>query len=151
MTYEEQALPIRNSATHRILAALAAHDGLTAHQIKSVAELTMKITVLKGTKMLDLVRKGWVISVGMDIYRLSTAGLDIKMQLGDARLSKGVTRTAAVKRAEVFQRESYQPLELGRTCHRPGAYDAFELPSMMLGKRVYRTDAAAATQTGGTQ
>lgn len=141
MNYEEQALPIRNSATHRILAALSSHDGLTAHQIKQIAMLSIRMTDLKGVRMLDLIRKGWVISVGMDIYRLTNAGLDVKLALGEARLSTGVTRTAAVKKAEVFERPDYEPLELGRTCYRPGAYDAFELPSLMYGKPVYRKDA----------
>jgi hypothetical protein len=141
MTYEEQDLPRRNSATHRILAALAANDGLTAHQIKDVAVLSIRILDLKGVKMLDLIRKGWVISIGMDIYRISTAGLDVKMQLGEAQLKAGVTRTAAVKRAEVFERPNYEGPELGKTCNRPGAYDAFELPSLMYGRPVYRKDA----------
>lgn len=140
MTYEEQTLPTRNSATHRILAALAANDGLTAHQIKDIAALSMRILDLKGTKMLDLIRKGWVLSVGMDIYRLTTSGLDVKIQLGEAKLKAGATRTAAVKRAEVFERPDYEGPELGKTCNRPGAYDAFELPSLMHGQPVYRRD-----------
>lgn len=140
MNYEEQDLPRRNSATHRILAALAANDGLTAHQIKDVAELSVRIIELKGTKLLDLIRKGWVKSVGMDIYRITNDGLDLKMQLGDAQLKAGVTRTAAVKRAEVFERPNYEGPELGKTCNRPGAYDAFELPSLMYGQPVYRRD-----------
>jgi hypothetical protein len=145
MNYDEQDLPRRNSATHRILAALAANDGLTAHQIKDVAVLSIRILDLKGVKMLDLIRKGWVISIGMDIYRISTAGLDVKMQLGEAQLKAGVTRTAAVKRAEVFERPNYEGPELGKTCNRPGAYDAFELPSLMYGQPVFRRDSQRGT------
>lgn len=140
MTYEEQTLPLRNSSTHRILAALATHDGMTAHQVKDVAALSIRILDLKGAKMLDMIRKGWVISVGMDIYRLSTSGLDVKMQLGETKLKGGLTRTAAVKRAEVFERCNYIPLELGRTCNRTGAYDSLELPSLIQGKRFFRPD-----------
>lgn len=33
--------------------------------------------------------------------------------------------------------DSYTCPELGRTCHRPGAYDAFGLPSLMQGRRVW--------------
>lgn len=32
----------------------------------------------------------------------------------------------------------YDGKELGRTCVRPGAYDAYELPSLMGGKRIER-------------
>jgi hypothetical protein len=138
MTNETASLPIRNSATHRILAALAANDGLTAGQIKNVAALSIRLVDLKGTKMLDLIRKGWVISVGMDIYRLTNAGLDVKMGLGEARIKEGVSRTASEKKAEVFERPLYEPIELGRTCNRPGAYDAFDLPSRMFDGLLYR-------------
>lgn len=31
----------------------------------------------------------------------------------------------------LFKRETYKCPELGRTCHRPGAYDAFDLPSII--------------------
>jgi hypothetical protein len=95
--------------------------------------------------MLDLIRKGWVISIGMDIYRFSTAGLDVKMQLGEAQLKAGVTRTAAVKRAEVFERPDYEAPELGKTCNRPGDYDAFQLPSLMYGQPVFRRDSQRGT------
>lgn len=33
---------------------------------------------------------------------------------------------------------TYDGRELGRTCVRPGAYDAYQLPSMFAGKRVER-------------
>lgn len=34
--------------------------------------------------------------------------------------------------------QDYQGHELKRTCMRPGAYDAFDKPSLISGKRVYR-------------
>jgi hypothetical protein len=33
---------------------------------------------------------------------------------------------------------TYDGRELGRTCHRSGAYDAFELPSLIGGQRIMR-------------
>lgn len=33
---------------------------------------------------------------------------------------------------------NYEGKELGKTCHRPGAYDAYSLPSLFAGKRVTR-------------
>jgi len=39
--------------------------------------------------------------------------------------------------------QSYQGHELRRTCMRPGAYDAFEMPSLMGSKRVYRKEIPA--------
>lgn len=49
-------------------------------------------------------------------------------------------RTPAVRPvASAFMSGTYTCPELGRTCHRPGAYDAFELPSLM-GSRLHYPD-----------
>lgn len=39
--------------------------------------------------------------------------------------------------------DAYEAPELRRTCLRPGAYDAFELPSLMMGQRHYRREIRA--------
>lgn len=39
--------------------------------------------------------------------------------------------------------DTYKGLELRRTCMRPGAYDAFEKPSLMGSRRVYRKEIPA--------
>jgi len=39
--------------------------------------------------------------------------------------------------------DTYKGHELRRTCMRPGAYDAFEMPSLMGGRRVYRKEIPA--------
>lgn len=40
---------------------------------------------------------------------------------------------------EIFKRDTYKCPELGRTCTRPGAYDAFDKPSIYAGQeRPYR-------------
>jgi hypothetical protein len=39
--------------------------------------------------------------------------------------------------------DDYMGPELRRTCLRPGAYDAFELPSLMGGQRHYRREIQA--------
>lgn len=36
---------------------------------------------------------------------------------------------------DLFKRPVYTAPELGRTCDRPGAYDAFDLPSLFDGQR----------------
>ena len=35
------------------------------------------------------------------------------------------------------ERPIYDGKELGKTCHRPGAYDFMEIPSLRNGERVY--------------
>lgn len=40
------------------------------------------------------------------------------------------------------RRDDYYTPELGRTAHRPGAYDAYDKPSLINGKRYYRGEYA---------
>ena len=51
-----------------------------------------------------------------------------------------VTKSPRVRKVlapvqEIFKRPVYLCPELGRTCTRPGAYDAYDLPSMYAGVR----------------
>lgn len=65
---------------------------------------------------------------------------------GKNRLQK-INQEAATNDLEIVERRThttgsasgtYDGKELGRTCVRPGAYDAYELPSLIGGKRIKR-------------
>lgn len=49
---------------------------------------------------------------------------------------KAAEPTQAERLAQLRERGFYDCPELGKTCNRPGAYDAFSLPSLMGGKLV---------------
>lgn len=49
-------------------------------------------------------------------------------------LAKPRVRSGPPMPTEVSKRPVYLCPELGRTCNRPGAYDAYDLPSMYAGK-----------------
>ena len=59
---------------------------------------------------------------------IQTPELDlIEYQAVKARLPRKTPAPAL----EIFKRPTYSCPELGRTSQRPGAYDAFDLPSLM--------------------
>jgi hypothetical protein len=89
-----------------------------------------------------LMRTGYVKVLDNGLLHLTLAGL---------RKLREVTEAANPPAAVASKRtisngtttEPYLGENMGRTCLRPGAYDAFEKPSLMMGQRVYRKEIKA--------
>lgn len=83
----------------------------------------------------DLMKTRFMCKVDGGLVGLSLRG-KTKLQ--------NVNRDASTKDLEIVGPRTYRSTgtyegkELGRNCVRPGAYDAYELPSLMGGKRVER-------------
>ena len=112
------------SLQHRIIAALAKSD-LDRHELKRESK-----TVLNMQEFRPLVtameREKWIIRITDDKWAITTLGLHMSVLLGPVPEK----RTPRKKNyAELFERAEYVPTELGFTCQRQGAYDAFLLPS----------------------
>jgi hypothetical protein len=88
-----------------------------------------------------LVRAGLVKNLPENVIMLTLAGSRklraINMQASSLQVAgKRLIGTGTTT-------DAYDGKELRRTCLRPGAYDAFEQPSLMAGKRHYRREIRA--------
>ena len=128
----------KGSTQHKILAALAAHGQMTADQLKASARIiSIAIDKLQTETLRALREAGLIETTLFGTWVITDKGLSVRLTLGSADIS-APRRSLAARRADLYGRENYVPVELGRTCARPGAYDAFDLPSLMCGDRKYR-------------
>lgn len=131
----------RGSLSHRILMTLSTYGALVPTAIRRAGDLSIADSDLKFAKLPGLAGIGLVRECTEDHQRgaweITEAGVGIRIKLGDiASLVK--SRHSKAKKAEIYTRPLYVPHELGRTCMRPGAYDAFKLPSRMADGLYYR-------------
>lgn len=115
---------------HKIIAALCKHD-MDTFELKSFIQSKLPAPDLR-RHINALVRDKVLLSVGNDTWSITTVGLNISVLLG------AVPDNVALRRRNMADRicngnatGTYMGEELGRTCFRPGAYDAFLLPSRM--------------------
>lgn len=84
----------------------------------------------------DLCRRGLVKSLPGTRRDGSTSTLFVVTSKGVTALGRHDARPAPVPAFEPkWNGQAYGCPELGRTCHRPGAYDAFTLPSLIGSER----------------
>ena len=133
----------RGSLSHRILVALSMDHVLTLGQIKKMASIHLTLSDLKSIKMFELEKRGYAKPYLEDeqreMWSITDKGLDVKVQMGDLPAITKASRTTTAKRSEVMKRPPYDGNELGPTCQRTGAYDAYALPSRM-GKALHYRD-----------
>lgn len=78
----------------------------------------------------DLCRRGFVKRAPGTRLNGSPASFYVATDKGVAALERhAAAQRPVVSVAPAWTAEAYKCPELGRTCHRPGAYDAFTLPS----------------------
>lgn len=118
---------------HRILAAVCREDRSCA-LIKTNARLSVTVERVRQV-MQELLRAKLVRSVGSDCWSVTELGLHVNLRMGDAFKNLKIEGSAAPR--SQANRVDYDGKELGRTCYRPGAYDAYDLPSIIGPQRVY--------------
>lgn len=119
---------------HRVIAAVSKHDADT-FELRRDSGSTLNATEFR-KELNKLVREKILLSVGDDTWSITTHGLHASVMLGAVPERK--RRSSSTDRiTNVNSRELYEPVELGFTCLRPGAYDAFLLPSIRGNKRYY--------------
>lgn len=132
----------RGSLNHRILVALSMDHVLTLGQIKKMAGIHLTLSDMKNIKMFELEKRGYAKPYLDDDSReqwsITDKGLDVKVTMGDLPSVSRVSRTPKAKKNELMSRPNYDGRELGPTCMRPGAYDAYALPSRMGNRLSYR-------------
>lgn len=115
------------SVQHKMLALIAKRD-YDATTLRKDTGATIRIDRVREI-LLELKGMKLISSTGHDQWAITTEGLHVSVLLGAVPATSVVKRSNSDKRAEIFQRQDYVPTELGFTCLRPGAYDAFLLPS----------------------
>lgn len=130
------------SVQHKMLSLIAKRD-YDATQLRKDTGATIRLdrvreilTELRGMKLIS--------SAGNDQWAITTEGLHVSVLLGAVPATSVVKRSRSEKQAEMYQRPNYVPTELGFTCLRPGAYDAFLLPSR-IGNELHYPNARKAT------
>lgn len=130
------------SVQHKMLSLIAKRD-YDAASLRKDTGATIRIdrvqeilTELRGMKLIAPASGGnWAVT---------TEGLHVSVLLGAVPVTSVVRRSTKDKRAEMYERPTYVPTELGFTCMRPGAYDAFLLPSR-IGNELHYPNARKAT------
>lgn len=96
----------------------------------------------EGSKALgELLRAKCIKSLPDDTLALTWVGAKRLREVNNAKNNLGVVGKRTIGNGTTT--EPYTGRELRRTCLRPGAYDAFELPSLMGNERHYRREIAA--------
>jgi hypothetical protein len=132
---DELKLKYKHGGTqHKVIAYLSKKDA-TPFDIRRDMGLIHSIRDLRKV-LLEMQRSKLVLSVGDDLWSITTDGLHMSVMYGGVPEPTRRKRGTG-KQSEVLTREPYKPNELGFTCHRPGAYDAFLLPSRMGNRLVY--------------
>ena len=127
------------SLAHKILGHLNESDGYV-----SCAVIRAKIAPSKRVsdireQSVGLQKIGLVLCDTQDRVALTKAGIEAYSELGLLAVPSTKKRTVVQKKNELMSRPVYDPVELGRTCMRPGAYDAYALPSIINGRPVAPT------------
>lgn len=124
-----------NSVHHRVIYSLAKKDGHVLELRKTSGSTVTSARVreiLAELKDMKLVQYD-----GNDHWSITTKGLHVSVILGTPANSV-LKRSTSEKMNELFRREVYEPRELGFTCLRQGAYDAYLLPSRIANRLHYR-------------
>ena len=129
---------IRGSLGHRILSCMLGQEPMTTGAIKKAAEVHLALSDLQLQKLMTLQRQGYIEGVKPDGWRLTPKGIDICLELGTPLRKTAPMRTSKQKKAEVYERPTYDGWELGQTSTRPGAYDAYAKPSRINNSLHYR-------------
>jgi hypothetical protein len=124
----------RNSTEHKLLALIRKENLTTAQLVKQMGKTKANSANLR-LQIGELSRKGYVKSVGMDHWQLTDMGIDACIILGGEPTPR--QRNVKVKISTGTVVGTYDGKELGQTCHRKGAYDYMQLPSLMQGQQVY--------------
>jgi hypothetical protein len=131
------------SVQHKMLSLIAKRD-YNSTELRKDTGATIRIErvreilhELKGLKLISVGRGG-------DHWAITTEGLHVSVLLGAVPATSVVKRSKSEKRAEMYERPNYEPKELGFTCLRPGAYDAFLLPSR-IGNELHYPNARKTT------
>ena len=119
---------------HKVIAYLSKQDA-DAFEIRREAKINHDMKAFR-TILAEMSRAKLILSVGADKWSITTDGLHMSVMYGAVPLP-ATRKRGAGKESDVLMRENYKPSELGFTCHRPGAYDAFLLPSRMGNRLVY--------------
>jgi hypothetical protein len=121
---------------HKIISAVSKHD-LDTFEIRRDCGSNMNATDFR-KELNRLAREKVLLSVGNDTWSITTLGLHLSVMLGAPSDYATRRRKANADRiSNGNSTEVYVPVELGFTCLRPGAYDAFLLPSVRGGRRYY--------------
>lgn len=128
----------KGSAEHKALTALATQD-MTTLTLKNAIDYKQSAAVLRGGPLYNLLRRDLVLNKSGDYWVLTHAGADVRRALGDVAI-QAKARSKTEKVAEIYRRESYQPVELTTPIHRAGAYDAFDCPSRAMNQLIYRVN-----------
>lgn len=123
------------SVQHRAINALAKHD-LSTSEVKVAIGSKLPANDLRA-HLKALVRSKVLLSVGEDSWSITTMGLNISVMLGPVPDGATRRRTNPDRICNGNAGGTYKGEELGHTCLRPGAYDAFLLPSIQGGRRHY--------------
>jgi hypothetical protein len=116
------------SFQHKVIALLSKLDG-DATELRKSAGVTIRIERVREI-LNDMKRAKLITSTGTDQWAITNQGLHVSVLMGSVPETSLVKkRSKSDKMAELYQREDYVPKELGMTCLRQGAYDAFILPS----------------------
>jgi hypothetical protein len=128
----------KGSAHHKALSALAAKGALTTQELRATLFPSWSVSKTRDS-MFEMVRTGLVGQIGFDGWTINNAGLNAVVMLGRHMEQRAKEYRKSSGLRDVYGRANYEPLELGLTCHRPGAYDAFHLPSRINNKLHYRS------------
>ena len=124
------------SFQHKVIALLSKEDSDTAY-LRKDSGATIKMDRVREI-LNDMKRAKLIESTGTDKWAITNQGLHVSVILGTVPDTATVKRRSThEKMSEMFKREDYVPTELGFTCFRQGAYDAFILPSRIANKLHY--------------
>lgn len=120
---------------HKMLALIAKRD-YEATELRKDAGATIRINRVREI-LQELRGMKLITSTDKDQWAITTEGLHVSVLLGSVPVTSVVRRSTKEKRAEMYERPTYVPTELGFNCMRPGAYDAHLLPSRIGNKLHY--------------
>jgi len=124
---------------HMILGHLNESEGYVSCAVMRNALAPSKRVSDIREQVITLQRAGLVLADSQDRAAITKTGVKAYSELGLLNLSPKKKRTATKVKSELMSRPVYDPVELGRTCMRPGAYDAYALPSIINGRPVEPT------------
>lgn len=116
------------SFQHKVIALLSKEDSEAAH-LRRDTGATIRMDRVREI-LDDMKRAKLITSTGTDKWAITNQGLHVSVILGAVPTTSVVRKVSKDRRvSEMFERGDYVPVELGFTCLRQGAYDAFILPS----------------------
>lgn len=136
------------SFQHKVIALLSKEDSDTTY-LRKDSGATIRMDRVREI-LNDMKRAKLIESTGTDKWAITNQGLHVSVILGTVPDTATVKRRSThEKMSEMFKREDYVPTELGFTCFRQGAYDAFILPSRIANRLHYPGGRTETTDHGG--